>query len=61
MNYRAAGAQRLIIVDIVETHEIIHAYYAAMPHANITVVRLHATLPTILAGLAERERGASLA
>ena len=59
-NYRAAGARRLILVDIVETREALAEYHAAIPDASIQVVRLRATLPTILNRLRGRESGASL-
>ena len=60
-NYRAAGAQRLILVDIVESREEVARYRAAIPGAAIVVVRLQAALPTILRRLEGREAGASLA
>lgn len=58
--YRTAGAERLIIVDIVETRAMIAAYAAAVPGAEIITVRLDAAVATIQARLAGRERGASL-
>ena len=60
-NYRAAGAQRLILVDIVELREEVARYEAAVPGTAIVVVRLQAALPTILRRLEGREAGASLA
>ena len=60
-NYRAAGAECLVLVDIVETRDMLAAYHAAIPSANIYVARLNATLPTILRRLEGRETGASLA
>ncbi len=60
-NYRAAGAERLILVDIVESREEVARYEAAVPGAAIVVVRLQAALPTILRRLEGREAGASLA
>lgn len=60
-NYRAAGAGRLILVDIVEARSEIASYYEAIPGAKILVVRLHALIPTILQRLEGRESGASLA
>jgi adenylylsulfate kinase len=59
-NYRAVGARRLIIVDIVEGREALAEYHAAIPDASIQVARLQATLPTILQRLRGRESGASL-
>lgn len=60
-NYRAAGAERLIIADVVETQSDRAHYRTVVPGAVITVVRLHATLPTLHARLARRDSGASLA
>jgi adenylylsulfate kinase len=59
-NYQAVGAMRLILVDIVEAREALAEYHAAIPDASIVVVRLQATLPTILQRLRGRETGASL-
>lgn len=59
-NYRAAGAERLIVVDVVETRYAVATYQAAIPNADIIVVRLGATLPTIHRRLEGRESGASL-
>jgi broad-specificity NMP kinase len=59
-NYRAAGAERLILIDIVETRALLAEYQAVIPAATITVVRLHAALPTLHSRLAGREAGASL-
>jgi energy-coupling factor transporter ATP-binding protein EcfA2 len=59
-NYREAGAERLIVVDIVESRADVAGYQAAVPGAEIRVVRLQAALPTILRRLEGRETGASL-
>ena len=60
-SYSEAGAGRLVLVDVVETRDMLAAYHAAIPSADIYVVRLNATLPSILRRLAGRETGASLA
>jgi adenylylsulfate kinase-like enzyme len=39
-NYREAGSDRFIIADVVETHEQRREYEAAIPGADVTVVRL---------------------
>lgn len=59
--YRAAGASRLVLVDIVETRATLRTYWPALPDADLHVVRLTAALPTILRRLDGRESGASLA
>lgn len=59
-NFRAAGAERLIVADVVETREQRAGYEAAAPGAQLAVVRLHAALPTLLKRLASRETGAGL-
>jgi DNA polymerase III delta prime subunit len=60
-NYRAAGARRLILVDVVENRATLDDYRAAVPGAAIILVRLHADLSTIYTRLAGREAGESLA
>lgn len=60
-NYRAAGTERLILVDVVETGDELDGYHAAIPDATIQVVRLTASLPAILRRLEGRESEASLA
>lgn len=60
-HYRAAGAARLILVDIVETRATLASYQVAIPGAETRLVRLHADLPTLHGRLAGRESGASLA
>ena len=60
-NYRAVGAERLILVDIVEARSELAAYQRALPDSHIMVVRLTAMLSTILQRLEGRETGASLA
>ncbi len=59
-NYRAAGAERLILADVVEARADVASYREAIPGAAITVVRLGASLPTIARRLAGRETGPSL-
>jgi len=59
-NYRAAGAERLIVVDIIETRSGLHIFRGAIPDADFLVVRLKAALPTILHRLEGRETGSSL-
>ena len=60
-NYRAAGAVRLVLVDVVETRESLQGYREVIPSADITVVRLTATVETMHRRLEGRENGASLA
>lgn len=58
--YQAAGATRLILVDVVETRAMLTAYQAAVQQAAITIVRLHASVATLHSRLVGREIGASL-
>lgn len=60
-NYRTAGADRLVLVDVVEAREQLEEYRAAIPGAAVTVVRLAAGVPTLHRRLEGRETGASLA
>ncbi len=59
-NYHEAGAQRLILVDVVETREQREDYQQAIPGAVIQIVRLSASLATLLRRLEGREVGANL-
>jgi hypothetical protein len=59
-NYRAVGAERLILADVVERRGDVALYAEAVPGAVVQVVRLHASLPTLLAQLRQREEGNSL-
>src|SRR5206468_3550549 len=59
-HYREAGAGRLVLVDVVEDREQAADYRAAIPGAEVTVVRLRAPLATILRRLEGRERGSGL-
>lgn len=58
--YQEKQAERLILVDILESPAMLDAYRQAIPGARPTVVRLHAELATIHARLERREIGASL-
>src|SRR5262245_59226457 len=59
-NYHAIGTERLILVDVVEIHSARKAYQQAVPGAVIQIVRLGASLPTLLHRLEGRETGGSL-
>lgn len=59
-NYRAAGAGRLILIDVVEDREELARYGEAVPGAAITLVRLRATVDTLATRVRKRELGASL-
>lgn len=59
-NYRAEGAQRLVLADVVEDRSGVDRYQDAVPGAEIIVVRLRASLATIERQVRGRETGASL-
>lgn len=59
-NYHTAGAQWLILVDVVEARADLDHVRAAVPGAKITLVRLRAGVPTLHARLVGREVGQSL-
>jgi predicted kinase len=59
-NFRALGTERLILADVVEHRSQIHSYAEAAPGAEIQLVRLKASLPTLHQRLAGREQGSSL-
>jgi deoxyadenosine/deoxycytidine kinase len=52
-NFQAAGAERLILADVLEDRADLERYRVAVPGAEILVVRLRASAAT----LAERVRG----
>lgn len=60
-NFRAAGAGRLILADVVESRDQLAHYRAAVPGAAITVVRLRASVEGLTARVRRRETGAGLA
>jgi hypothetical protein len=57
-NYQAAGARRLLIARVLEARSELHGYRTAVPGAEITVVRLRASLKALHARLRERGGGA---
>ncbi|HEY3285169.1 MAG TPA: hypothetical protein VGN26_23095 [Armatimonadota bacterium] len=59
-NYRAAGAERLVLADVVEAPEAVPCYEEAIPGARITVVRLSACIETLHGRLDGREEGEDL-
>lgn len=56
-NFRAAGAERLILARVLESRDELARYRKAVPGADITVVRLHARVPTLRRRVARREIG----
>src|SRR5687768_5058698 len=58
--YREAGAGRLVLADIVESRADVAGYQEAVPGASVVVVRLQASLRTILGRLESRESGDTL-
>ena len=59
--HRTAGAEPLILVDLVESSRDQEGYRDVIPVARIAVCRLVAALPTIERRLAGHETGGSLA
>lgn len=59
-NFLSAGATRLVLADVLESREDLAQYRTAIPGADILVVRLQATLDTLLTRLRLREIGAGL-
>ncbi len=47
-NFQTEGAKRLVIVDILEARNDLEQYRAAIPGAAILVVRLQASVPTLI-------------
>ena len=59
-NFHAAGAERLLIALVVETRSELQGYRTAVPGAEITVVRLRASVETLHARLRGRGQGVGL-
>jgi adenylylsulfate kinase-like enzyme len=59
-NFLTAGARRLVLADVLESREDLAQYRAAVPGADILVIRLQAPLDTLLSRLRLREIGAGL-
>jgi hypothetical protein len=57
--FRAAGAERVVMVDIVESRHDVGKYDSAIPGARLTVVRLAASLTTLRDRVTRREVGSS--
>ena len=57
-NFRAAGAERAVLADVVERRGDLEGYRAAMPGAEVTLVRLRASVATLRARVGQREAGA---
>ena len=60
-NYQDAGAERLVLVDVIESRAELNQISAAVPGADISIVRLRATNKTLQARVRQRERGLGLA
>lgn len=56
-NFRATGATRLILADVVESRDHLDRYRAAVPGAQIVVVRLAASRGTLARRVQRRELG----
>ena len=56
-NYAAAGAERLLLERVLETRTLLGRIAAAVPGAEITVVRLRAPLPLLRERIVAREAG----
>ena len=56
-SYRRAGATHLILAQVIYSRAELEGFRTAVPGAEITVFRLRADLETLLARVAQRERG----
>jgi len=56
-NYRSEGANRLILVDTLESSSDLDLLRAALPEAQISVFRLTADLAVLFERVSARERG----
>ncbi len=60
INFQGAGAERLILADVVESRDDLERYRAAVPGAKMLVVGLQASLSALERRLAQREAGTGL-
>jgi len=56
-NFQRAGAERLLLTRVLEARSLLRHVVAAVPGAQITVVRLRAPLPLLEARIRAREAG----
>ena len=57
-NFRTAGAERVILADVVERRSDLDGYRTAIPGAEVTLVRLRASVAILQARVGQREAGA---
>ncbi len=60
VNFQTAGATRLVLADVLESRDHLGRYRAAIPGADIVVVRLDATVSTLIQRVQRRETGSGL-
>jgi Transposase, Mutator family len=56
-NFQAQGAKRLLLVDVIESRDQLTRIVAAVPGAEILIIRLRATLETLVTRVRQRETG----
>jgi len=56
-NFLAAGAERLLLADVIESRAELSRIETAVPGADVCVVRLRATLETLESRVQQREQG----
>lgn len=59
-NFQEYDASRLVIADVIETRDELERYRAAIPGAELFVVRLRASLETLAQRVRQRELGSGL-
>lgn len=59
-NYADAGAERLVIARVIESKDDLAGFRQAVPGADISVVRLRASVATLQARIRHRETGGGL-
>lgn len=60
VNYHAAGVRRLVLADVLEARADLLGYEAAVPGADILVVRLRASVASLAVRVQRREVGQGL-
>ena len=56
-NFQTAGAERVVLADMVERRSDLEGYRRAIPDAEMTLVRLRAAVTTLQSRVAQREAG----
>ena len=60
-NFQAVGTERVVLADVVERRGDLEGFREAIPGAEVTLIRLRASVATLQARVGQREAGAGRA